>query len=264
MERQQTMTTTSIQRGNRTPAQVLAQQKADAERQQKQAGSWAAPAVAPQAPTPVVPDNRTATERYVDEIAPSTIAGKLVKFSKDGQFVISETGDAIDPNADFVAMADETLIGWIRFNGQDAPPDRHQGLLYDGFVMPDRKTLGDLDPTKWELGLSGQPADPWQHQICLVLQHRATLELFTFTTSSTTGRRAIGNLLRHYDRMRRSDADNYPVVRLKPGGFNHRDERIGWVPVPTFAAVGKAPKASAAVPDTSVDADMNDSLPFGL
>jgi hypothetical protein len=136
------------------------------------------------------------------------------------------------------------------------------GVLYDGFVMPPRESLDDLNPADWPLGLSGGPEDPWQHQICLVLQTPGTHELFTFATTSKTGRRAIGNLLRHYDRMRKRDADHYPVVRLKTSGFNHRDERIGWVPTPMFAVVGKAPKASAAIPDTSPSADLSDAIPF--
>ena len=55
----------------------------------------------------------------------------------------------------------KTLIGWIRFHGQGEAPDRHMGLLYDGFIMPPRDTLGDDDPASWEIGLSGQPQDPW-------------------------------------------------------------------------------------------------------
>jgi hypothetical protein len=72
----------------------------------------------------------------------------------------------------------------------------------------------------------------------------------------------VGNLLKHYDRMRRKDDDHYPVVRLKPGGYNSRDPRVGWVHTPTFVIVGKAPKMSAAIPDTSPAADMNDAIPF--
>jgi hypothetical protein len=100
------------------------------------------------------------------------------------------------------------------------------------------------------------------HQVCLVLQTPGTHELFTYATTSKTGRRAIGNLLRHYDRMRRKDVDHYPVVRLKSSGFNHRDPRIGFVPTPLLAVVGTAPKASAAIPDTSPAADLNDQIPF--
>jgi hypothetical protein len=81
-------------------------------------------------------------------------------------------------------------------------------------------------------------------------------------TSSITGRRAIGNLLRHYNRMQTTNPDMYPVAKLKVGGFQHRDDRVGWVKTPAFAVVGRAPKDSAAKPDTSVAADMDDEIPF--
>jgi len=51
------------------------------------------------------------------------------------------------------------------------------------------------------------------------------------------------------------------VVRLKIGGFQHRDDRVGWVKTPVLAVVGRAPKDSAAKPDTSIAADMNDEIP---
>src|SRR5262249_1397048 len=72
---------------------------------------------------------------------------------------------------------------------------------------------------------------------------------------------AVGNLLRHYDRMRKKDDDHYPVVRLKVSGYNHRDERVGWVHTPVFAVVSKASKASAAIPDTSPSGDLDDDIP---
>jgi hypothetical protein len=62
-----------------------------------------------------------------------------------------------------------------------------------------------------------------------VFQRADTQELFTYCASNVTSRRAMGNLLRHYDRMRRTTPDYYPVVRMKVGGFQHRDERVGWV-----------------------------------
>ena len=74
--------------------------------------------------------------------------------------------------------------------------------------------------------------------------------------------RTASNLLRHYDRMRKKDDDHYPVVRLKVSGYNHRDERVGWVHTPVFAVVGNASKASAAIPDTSPSGDLDDAIPF--
>ena len=203
-------------------------------------------AVAPAKATSVaVPDTRTPQQTYLDEIAPpSSLVGRPIKFDgKAGKWLFGDTDEEISPDTDFIPLCDEILIGWIKFNGKGEQPDRIQGLLYDGFVMPPLSTLPDRDQSKWELGLDGEPADPWQHQMCLILQSPRTHELATFATSSRTGRRAVGNLLRHYDHMRKKDDDHYPVVRLKVSGYNHRDERVGWVYTPVFAVVGKASKA---------------------
>jgi hypothetical protein len=212
-----------------------------------------------------VPDGRTDVQKYLDEIAPAGIAGRLIKFGKEGTFVTADDGEPVTEGAEFIALCDETLVGWIKFNREkdsDAPPERVAGLLYDGFVPPPRESLGDTNPAQWELGLSGAPEDPWLHQNCLVLQNTETKELYTFATTSKTGRRAVGNLLKHYDRMRRDGSNELPVVRLKSGGFNHRDDRIGWVHVPVFVICGRAPRDSAVKPDTSLAANMNDEIPF--
>jgi hypothetical protein len=209
-----------------------------------------------------VPDNRNSVQKYIDDVAPATIAGRVIRFGKEGKFITPDDGEEISDEADFITLVDETLIGWIKFNGEGTPPDRVMGLLFDGFAMPPRSALGDEDRASWNIGLNGQPEDPWQSQINLVLQRADTRELFTYSTSSQTGRRAVGHFLRHYDRLRRGDPDSYPIVRLKVGGFNHRDDRVGWVKTPVLAVVGRAPKAGTVKPDSSVAADMNDEMPF--
>jgi hypothetical protein len=263
-------------RRGRTSEQIVAEQKEQAakEKARKTVANRIVPrdaAVATDVPvkpastsTAVAPpDTRTSVQRYVDEIAPASIVGRLIKFGKEGVFVTADDGESVPETADFLALCDETLVGWIRFSGDpDMPPQRVMGLIYDNFAMPRRDTLGDTDETQWEPGLSGQPEDPWKHQICLVLQNTETKQLCTFATASQTGRRAVGNLLRHYDRMQKTNPGEVPVVRLKAGGFNHRDDRIGWVPTPVFAVVGRAPRDSAAKPDTSAAADLNDQIPF--
>ena len=81
------------------------------------------------------------------------------------------------------------------------------GLLFDGYEMPPREVLGDLDQTPVGQGMDNQPQDPWQHQQMLSsCRTPRRSEMFTFTTSSKTGRRAVGNLLRHY----RADAEDEP------------------------------------------------------
>jgi hypothetical protein len=242
----------------RTAAQILAQQKAD------HAKPPPTPAVPATSITKAValPDTRTEVSKYLDEIAPAAVVGRLVKFSKDGQFVTADDGEPISDVAEFVMLADETLIGWIRFNGEGEPPDRVMGLLYGDFKMPARDTLGDEDVSKWKNGLNGLPEDPWRHQVYVVLQNAESGELFTYIANSQTARRSVGHLLRHYTRLQRTHPDEYPVVRLKAGGFQHRDERVGWVATPAFAVVGRRSKESTARPDTSRAADFNDELPY--
>ena len=73
--------------------------------------------------------------RYLDDVAPSNIVGRMIKFSKDGKFF---TPDDEAEDQDFVALCEETLVGWVKFNGPGEPPDRVMGLLYDAYAMPAR------------------------------------------------------------------------------------------------------------------------------
>ena len=248
----------------RSPAQIVAEQKI-------QARKLAEAKKAAENPVPVkientavaVPDNRSSVEQYLDATSPVAVVGRLIKFNKEAKFVTADDDVPIDENAEFIALCDETLIGWIKFhNDGETPPDRIMGALYDGFTLPRRETLGDVDAAEWPAGPSGTPEDPWKHQNALVLQHTTTRELFTFVTTSITGRTAVANLLRHYNRTRKTHPDELPVIRLRTGGFNSKKPGVGWVSVPVFAVVGRAPRDSAAKPDTSAAADLNDQIPF--
>jgi hypothetical protein len=248
----------------RTTKQVLADQQQQATRFHEGGKAKAAaslPATTAAASVPAAIDPRTTHEQYLDDIAPSGVVGRLIKFTKEGKFTYLDDDEEISPEEDFTALIDQTLVSWVRFH-DGAPPERRGGLLYQGFRLPPRETLGDVNPAKWPIGLSGNPEDPFKHEVLLVLQRPATMELATFGTTSKTGRRAVGNLLRHYDRLQRTDPGAFPVVRLKASGFQHSDQRIGWVPTPLFVVVGRSPGHTAAIPDTSLAAEMNDQIPF--
>jgi hypothetical protein len=182
------------------------------------------------------------------------------KFStKVNKFVTVDDGSDVE-DTDYIALCNETLVGFIKFSGDDLPPERIQGLLYDGFRMPSEDELPDRDKTQWPEGLSGAPEDPWKHQMALPLMNAATQEVLVFTTLNDTGRRAVGRLLQHYERMLRLNPDELPIVRLKVGGFNHRDPRVGWVSTPQFAIVGRTKRdavaKSAVVPDDFDDQEI--------
>jgi hypothetical protein len=229
---------------------------------EKATSSPSLPAVKAKPATPARQDDRPYRTRYLDEVAPASIAGRMVKFSREGDFITADDGQPIGGDAEFFALCDETLVGWVRFNGVGEPPDREMGLLYDGYCMPTRDALGDLDPKQWEEGLDGNPQDPWQHHQYLPLQSTSTGELFTFVTASKTGRRAVGNLLRHFERMRRASPDEIPVIRLGKGGFAHKDERVGFVITPMFVVVGKSPRDGVVKPDTSTAGVLQDEILF--
>ena len=95
---------------------------------------------------------------------------------KDGVYATTEDNKPLPEDAEYTLLAAETQIGWLKFAGAGEAPERHMGLLYDGFEMPTRESLGDLDPAAWELGLDNAPSDPWQHQINIVLQSTSTQE----------------------------------------------------------------------------------------
>ena len=174
-----------------SPEQIRAVQKADAEKDfGKRQARIAETLPAKAEPVAVAIHGRTASQAWADDVAPASIVGRLIKFTKDGVFATTDDGVPISDDVDFVALVDQTLIGYIRFRDEGEPPDRVMGLLYDGFVMPPRETLGNTDIAKWEIGLDGKPSDPWQHHVYLVLQRGDTTELFTYAASSLTGRRA--------------------------------------------------------------------------
>src|SRR5262245_59359995 len=113
----------------RTSEQIVAEQKAQAARDKASLPVTAGVPAKSNGGAVAVPDNRTPLDQYLDLVAPESIVGRMVKFSKDGVFVTHDDGEAIGEDVDFVALADQCLIGWIKFNGEGEPPTRRMGLL---------------------------------------------------------------------------------------------------------------------------------------
>jgi hypothetical protein len=201
---------------------------------------------------------------YLDTVAPAGLYGREINFDhKSSGFITRDDGEKISESRVFVALMESTAVGVIRFFGKGEKPEVHMALIYDGQLPPDRESLGDNDPEQWEEGLSGKKEDPYNKQNYLPLEDPETKEAFTLVTRTLTGIRAVGNLMRHYERLRKSHPDMNPLICLKVGGFNHRDERIGWVATPNLAVVGRHPKDTAAKADSSLSADMDgDAIPF--
>lgn len=267
------------QRKPPTPADINRQQGFDPPKSKTEAASsaivakTAVPATATQpavpattaaAPVPALPDTRTPEEAFFDEGSPSAMFdGRLFKYdNKVPRYFTIDDDTAIPDGTILVAQCDQLVWGQVKFNGPGNPPDRHLGLKYDGYVPPARDALGDNDPRQWEIGLSGKPDDPWQIYYYLPVENPETHEVFCFTASTDTTRRAVGKLLRHYDRVQKTDTDFYPLIQLKHGGFTHRNSRVGWVNTPVLAVVGRIPRADAAKLDGGQSGLPNDTIPF--
>lgn len=249
-----------------TTAQILAAQAADAKRRREAAPpissklNSSSTAVAPAKLTTVAsqpPDTRTELERYFDEVSPASgFAGRLIKFDhQSGVFSTGDDGEPIADGSEYIAVCDQVLAGWIRFNGSGLEPDRILGLLYDGFIPPPRETLSDPQ-------LAGTDGDVWKRQHLLPLQHKVSRDLFTFSVVSKTGNAAVTTLLRSYDRMRRTRPDKLPVIRLKATGYQPNIPGVGYQYKPILVGVGEHDRNDTATPDTSVAGDVQDAIVF--
>jgi hypothetical protein len=168
-------------------------------------------------------------EHFADASGTQTILGTLLKFTK-GDYLIGRDGeDCLDK--ELVAVLPGMVHGYIRW--EDSRPVEHwMGPLIDGFVPPERATLGYNDKSKWPLR-DGKPRDPIQPGLYLPMVSVNGDSVYTFTTGSDGGRRhGVGPLCREYGARIRQHPDELPVVRLEQDSYLHSDRTIGRVKYP--------------------------------
>lgn len=200
-------------------------------------------------------------ERYADATTQRSIVGKLLKFSK-GDFLAGEQADEVPVSTRLVANMDELLIGWIKW--QDSRPVEHiMGRVIDEYTPPKRNELGDTDDGSWEVDMNGERRDPWQFNNYLLMKDAKGDQIYTFTTSSRGGLNAIGELSRSYGKAMRQRPNDFPVIELGVGSYQHPNKNYGRIKFPTLAVVGWEPKAvfaEAMAAETSADAETVDSV----
>ena len=161
--------------------------------------------------------------------ATGQIVGERVRFSK-GLFLIGK-GDTQRLPENLRLEAHGTTAAWIKFLGNKVVDQRN------GFPLPPREVLGDLDERSWERDQEGKPKDPWTCQQYLYLLNRSSGEEFTFITSSWGGRKAITKVSRQIGIKRMAvGRPVIAVIKLLPD-FN-KTEKYGLVPAPKLEIVG--------------------------
>jgi hypothetical protein len=141
--------------------------------------------------------------------------GKLLKFNK-GEWLIGE--DTVSEGTEYIAFIDEVARGWIKFE-DGSVTDRQIVKVRDGKPLP-RETLGDDDPSQWEVGDDGKPRDPYVFQWLLPMSPaEAEGDLTVYATASKGGIGAIGLLCKVYGRSQRNGL--LPIVALKTTSYKH-------------------------------------------
>jgi hypothetical protein len=194
-------------------------------------------------------------------LAKHSSTGIPVRFNKDGKFILPTEGDKeLSESSTYAVIWDQGRGGFQKFGGKGERPEYRVGLIF-GDKPPERGELPDNDPSQWPISdLSGEREDPWREVIMVPLQSTEDGQVYVFSTMSVTGLRAASNLLTQSARMAAKDGDHYPVIKLRCGGYEHK--RFGWVKVPGFERVGKAPKSDITAAVTSIAGDMDDEIPF--
>jgi hypothetical protein len=133
----------------------------------------------------------------LDYLAKHTSMGTVLRFSKDGAFILPTQGDtALAEGTELVCHWNQARAGYQRFNGKGEPPDVRIDLIFGG-KPPERSELGDDDASQWPISdMTGRPEDPWREVQMLPLESVETGEVYIFQTMSKTGLRAVSNLLR--------------------------------------------------------------------
>lgn len=186
-------------------------------------------------------------QSYGDQVSQKSIVGKLLKFSK-GDFLVGESNDEVEEGTQYVANMDELMVGWIRWE-DSKPTDQIMGRVSEGYQAPKRNSLGDDDKSKWEVDEQGRERDPWQFSNYLILKtpgESGDDALFTFTTSSRGGLNAIGELCKAYGKAMRQKPDEFPVISLGVGSYQHSNKAYGRIKFPVFEVTGWVAKAEFA------------------
>jgi hypothetical protein len=183
------------------------------------------------------------------------IGPTLIKFTKDGQFALSDV-DTVPLGTRCIAHVDKVAFGWVKWSDNKVV-ERHMPLTADGEKPLKREQLGDTDESRWEVQSDGSRRDPWQFQAQLPLTRCDTDEGFVFCTGSKGGLNAVNKLVRTYGSRISRGAAGDPVIELKSDRYKHHV--YGWINYPLFHITNWLDDGGKPLP---VDKDLNDQIPF--
>ena len=172
----------------------------------------------------------------------SNIVGKLLKFTKLGDWVYGEDGSPMPEGHRLIAHMGDLAVGWIKWE-DGKPVETIMGLVRDRgtprFQVPTRSELGDNDKADWPVDGSGLARDPWQSSNWLILLDTAG-QLYTFAPTSKGGKQALARLSKDYGIAMRHRPGEFPVVTLSGDEYEHPNKQYGMIQIPVMTIVGWA------------------------
>jgi hypothetical protein len=160
---------------------------------------------------------------------------RLIKFIKGDYFL----GEENVSGRQCIACVKQLARGYVKFSGGECV-ERRIGKVEDGFEVPARTELGDLDESRWETDSSGHPRDPWVKQYFLPLEDFDSGALAIFVTGSQGGQEAIGRLCQIYARGWRK---GLPIIELAADSY--KSKQYGRIQIPVLRVVDWQPPPEA-------------------
>jgi hypothetical protein len=102
---------------------------------------------------------------------------------------------------------------WVKWRAKKVAGKVGPGRRVDGFILPSRDELGDLNENDWEWR-GDKRQDPWTVNEQITVKATGDGTLLTWVTSSWGGRKAIGHFLKAYAREAKRHPGEYPVALL--------------------------------------------------
>jgi len=197
-----------------------------------------------------------------EDASANPVRGSNVKFD-GGAYVIGKEKTPVDDGKKYVII--DRAEGW-QFLKKDCPAE--WCMRQTGAPKPEQP---HADESTWPIGLDGNPQHPWKYTYFLYLIDLATGETLTFSTSTSGGSIAVGDLTSQIKYMRNVRPGAVPIVELQS---RQMSTKYGKKPRPFFQIKGwkvrdeDQPKMiTAAANDddssgvTEVNA-LNDKLPW--
>lgn len=176
-------------------------------------------------------------EKYGDLASARSIVGKLLKFSKFGEYRAGIDNEEIPLGTELVAYMPSLATGYVRWeNG--SPAQAEMGYVGEGFVPPKRNDLGWNDSSEWSKDDRGVPRDPWQFTNSIIFIDLSKKALLTFNTGSKGGLGAVGGLSKIYGRHVKTAPRELPTIRLGVDSYPHKIKSYGEIRFPVFSIVG--------------------------